>query len=375
MRVWTACIVVFLFIPVARADDIELVSGEILTGVTIIEQRAEVFIVEHPILGQLEIPVAAIRTINDKPINIILIPTQPPDQPPDLPPPDQPKPDQPPVETPPAPLPTDQTPRADQPSATEPPAKTPEDQPQSTLRELPPPPPPEVPPVPWRSVLELGGNITDGATETTNFTTKFSTTQTKPFKTTRVNMNYRIATDRRQRGRNVNRFDIGLFSEMRDEDSRWNIFTQGRYEIAEFEAWDQRLTASGGLGYQFMDVKGVDEGGATVDLFKLTGRLGSGLRQEYGSDNNQVVPEGLLGLDFDYRVSATQRITGNSRYYPDLDQGGELRIESNLNWTIDLDQMRGVSLRLGFQHEYDSQRPASIPKNDYSARVTLVISF
>ena len=59
----------------------------------------------------------------------------------------------------------------------------------------------------------------------------------------------------------------------------------------------------------------------------------------------------------------------------EADRPVEFRLESKINWTINIDKMKGVSLRLGLQHEYDSLSPANIPKNDIAGRATLVISF
>ena len=188
-----------------------------------------------------------------------------------------------------------------------------------------------------------------------------------------MNLNYRLTTS--QSKTTINRFDTGIFSDWKSQDSNWSVFAQGRFESAEFESWDQRITSSGGLGYLLMDVKDITEQGKAVDRFSLTGRLGGGIRMEFGSVNEDLAPEGLVGLDFDYHLSEEQQITGSARYFPDFNESGEFRLESRLDWTISIDKMKGLSLRFGVQHEYDSLSPSNIPKNDIAGRATLVINF
>ena len=188
-----------------------------------------------------------------------------------------------------------------------------------------------------------------------------------------MNLNYRLTTS--QSKTTINRFDTGIFSDWKSQDSNWSVFAQGRFESAEFESWDQRITSSGGLGYLLMDVKDITEQGKAVDRFSLTGRLGGGIRMEFGSVNEDLAPEGLVGLDFDYHLSEEQQITGSARYFPDFNESGEFRLESRLDWTISIDKMKGLSLRFGVQHEYDSLSPSNIPKNDIVGRATLVINF
>ena len=62
MRVLVLLLLVARALPAAaRAETIELVTGDKLEGVTILEQNAERWIVEHPLLGRIEIPVDQIK--------------------------------------------------------------------------------------------------------------------------------------------------------------------------------------------------------------------------------------------------------------------------------------------------------------------------
>ena len=336
-RFWLGFVILLFCATPAFASDLILVTGEKLIGVVILERGTERFVVQHPILGQLTIPTSDIRTIDDRPIDTILIPTEM----------------------------TPNIPAID--------TSKPEEQPSDESSKHKNAVPAKAPFVHWTSQLEFGGNVTDGPTETGNIVVRFRTTKTKPDNITRVDMNYRLSTS--NNNRTVNRFDAGLFSEWNREDTEWNTFSQGRYEHAEFESWDHRLTGSGGIGYRFLNVKELNEDGNQVDFLNVIGRLGGGLRQEFGSQNEELAPEGLVGLDMDMRLSDDQRLLGITRYYPDLSESGQFRIESAIDWTIDIDKLKGVSLKLGLQHEYNSQKDVGISKNDVSAQATLVIKF
>ncbi|MCZ6835133.1 MAG: DUF481 domain-containing protein [Planctomycetota bacterium] len=337
VRFWLGLVIAILIARPALASDMVLVSGEKLIGVVILDRGIDSFVVQHPILGRLTIATSDIRTIDDKPIEAILIPTRMIPANPALPAP---------------------TPSKD----------TTTDQEDSNRASS-----PDTPRVHWASQLEFGGNITDGPTDTGNLVIRFRTTKTTPGNVTRADMNYRLSTNNGDR--TVDRFDVGFFTEWNDEISKWSTFGQGRYERAEFDTWDERLTGSGGLGYRFLELKEVDETGNPVEFLKLIGRVGGGLRQEFGSDNEDLAPEGLVGLDMNLRLSEDQHLLGITRYFPDLNESGEFRVESALDWSIAIDKLKGVSLRLGLQHEYDSQSASDISKNDISAQATLVISF
>ena len=129
------------------------------------------------------------------------------------------------------------------------------------------------------------------------------------------------------------------------------------------------------MGYRLLDLKGTDEAGKPLDLFNLTVRLGGGIRKEYGSLNEKVAPEGLLGAEFAYRISSNQQLAGQTTIYPDLSESGDFRVVSNLDWSIDIDRMDGISLKVGLVHEYEARTANNVPHNDIAAHAGLVIAF
>jgi putative salt-induced outer membrane protein YdiY len=317
----------------ALAEEVELISGERLTG-RIARRSAERLVLDHAILGSLGIPLSAVRSIDGRPL--------------------------PPAE--------EQAPRQ---SAEESAERKPsaEKEAEATATE-----PPQPPPAPeWDSQIELGAAAREGTTDEANLRAALRTTRRRPGHQFKYDATYRLATVRGDR--TENRFSTGFFSEWDRPRPRWTAFAQGRYDMAEFQSWEQRLTAAGGVGYRLMDLKCTDEEGRPYDAFVLIGRIGAGLRQEWGSENEDLSPEGLLGAEFTYRVNSHQTLAGETTAYPDLGDTGEFRLVSALNWSLDIDRADGISLKFGFTHEYESRTGSGVSHNDLAAFGALVIDF
>ena len=141
-----------------------------------------------------------------------------------------------------------------------------------------------------------------------------------------------------------NRFLASYDHDLLLSDSRWFLFGQGRYDYDEFKAWDHRLAASLGAGYQLIQ----------SDLFELRGRMGAGLSQTFGGEE-ELRPEGLAGIEGVWTVSENQNFTLASSFYPDLGNAPEFRTLSKLDWNIALADVKGLGLKIGFLHEYDSE--------------------
>jgi len=329
-----ALLLAFSALSAASAEDIELISGERLTG-RIARRSAERLILDHAILGPLQIPLAAVRSIDGRPLR--------------------------PAE--------EQAPRQSAEESAkrkQPPAEEAE----ATATESPEPP---APTPEWDSQIELGAAARQGTTDEANLRAALRTTRRKPGRQFRYDATYRLATVRGDR--TENRLSTGFFSEWDRPRPGWTAFAQGRYDVAEFQSWEQRLTAAGGVGYRLIDLKGADEEGQPYDAFTLIGRVGAGLRQEWGSENEDLSPEGLLGGEFTYRVNSHQTLAGETTFYPDLRDTGEFRLVSALNWSMDIDRADGISLKFGFTHEYESRAGPGVAHNDLAAYGALVIDF
>lgn len=140
------------------------------------------------------------------------------------------------------------------------------------------------------------------------------------------------------------------------EESRWRVFATGRYEYDEFQAWDHRLSASLGLGYELYE---------NEDTTLLLGRIGLGAYYELGGmADEKVVPEGVLGLELRHKLSENAKLNASSTYYPSLDEFGEFRWVNTAGLEVVMDADSGLTLNTGFEHRHDSQPGTGRKPND-----------
>ncbi len=317
------CCMVAISGSAAFAEEILLSTGENLNA-PIIARSTESITIEHSIFGELVIPFAEIASIDGVPVSDALDAL--PDQ--EITPP---------------------TPKA-QPSVVE-----------------------SLPEPEWDSKLELGFTGNSGNTETANFRIAFTTVRETETNIFTYDAWYQLSSS--DGDRTENRFSTGVLSEWPQPGGKYSYFAAARFDNAEFQSWDQRLTANGGVKYYFIDRKELDAAGELISAYSLAGRAGAGIRKEWGSNDEDLVPEGLLGLDVDWTISPDQNLQFSTTYYPDLSMLGEFRWVNTFDWVIAINQMDGVSLKFGLLHEYQSEVDPGVKKNDLSVHASLVVDF
>lgn len=138
-------------------------------------------------------------------------------------------------------------------------------------------------------------------------------------------------------------------------EGKWRYFAEGKYEYDEFQAWDHRVSGAVGVGYEFID----------DDKQTLIGRVGLGGSYEFGDNaDEEFVPEGLLGLDWTYRLSENTTFNASTTYYPNFDDFGEFRWNNNVGLEVVMDAETGMTLNTGFEHRHDSDPGSGIKSND-----------
>lgn len=144
-------------------------------------------------------------------------------------------------------------------------------------------------------------------------------------------------------------------------DDPWFYFGEGSYAFDDFEEWEHRLRAGGGAGYTFLD----------SDEFDLRGRVGASVLGEFGgTQDDDVVPEGLVGAEFAWRFTEGQRIEAFNTFYPQLEDVGEFRNVTGVEYVAEIDRHDGLSFKLGAENEHDS---TDAEKNDFRYYVTVVL--
>lgn len=211
----------------------------------------------------------------------------------------------------------------------------------------------------WESSIELGLNGSDGNSEAFNFqvgaSLKRETDQHRLALSSRYNKSSTESIETQNNAFGEARYDRLLGY------SRWTLFTFGTLEYDEFRAFDLRLAINSGVGYQII----------SNDLATLTGRFGSGVSHEIGGPVDDYVPEALFGFDLEYQITARQKMTAKSDYFPDWGEFSEYRIHSDIGWEVLLDEATNLSLKLAVADRYDST-PNGLERNDVNYSLLLL---
>lgn len=147
------------------------------------------------------------------------------------------------------------------------------------------------------------------------------------------------------------------------ESPKWSVFVTADAEVDKFQEWDVRYSGAAGLGYIFID----DE------VTSLRGRVGVGGSFESGAENEEFIPEALLGYEFRRKLNERSRFRSVGILYPSLGDVGEFRSYLDAAYEIDMTDAGDWSLRIGLDHQYDSD--TEVRPWDFSYYAALVLSF
>ncbi len=285
----------------ASADEVTLNSGERLTG-EVTSQNDNVVTLDHPVLGTLQINRDQVQTVQ-----------------------------------------TDEAAQAPQPAA-----------PKSRFSTwvLP----------SFAKTFEAGFNGAEGNSQNFSAFLAFNATSETDFDRWDITARYfRSSSDNVVSQNEVN---ATILKEWLRPEQRHFWFTRANYQYDQFESWEHRVGAYGGIGYTFFD----------TPTWELDGRAGAGPQYEFGSVN-EVTWEALLELDAAYHIAENHKIAGYNRLFPSLSEGGEFRNITGLAWTYKINRARGLSLKLGAENEYDSDPSEGDKKNDVKYYGALVFEF
>ena len=215
----------------------------------------------------------------------------------------------------------------------------------------------------WKSRLTLGLNGSQGPTQRQDYRIKFKTAfEDGADRVTFDTSWYYGEADNRQ---TQNQFQANLTKDWLQKDKPWFFFIKGQYKFDDNRSWENRTSAFGGGGYTL----------AKTDDVEVNTRLGFGGTYEYGAVND-FTPEALFGGSvIKWHLTERAAISGETLYYPSLEDTANFRVESSLEWTYKLDMADGLSLKLGLENEYDSQTPNENENNDLNYYGAIVLSF
>jgi hypothetical protein len=154
-----------------------------------------------------------------------------------------------------------------------------------------------------------------------------------------------------------------------EKDARYSFFAEGRYDRDQFQQWNQRGTVAGGVAYKWVNTDDV-----------LVGfRVGGAATKEWGLEgpgqDDDVRPEGLLGVEGRWKVDKGTEILAGSTWYPDLSDAGEYRLLSSAGLSLKLDEKGTMVFRAGVEHEYDTHREEPFDRFDVRYFALLIVEF
>jgi putative salt-induced outer membrane protein YdiY len=215
----------------------------------------------------------------------------------------------------------------------------------------------------WKGGFELGLNGSEGNTTRFNFRAGANANRVTELYDTKFTLTYSYA--REESNDTENRFVAEGRNDWLIKDSAWRYFIKTTFEYDDFQDWDFRWTAHGGVGYEFVK----------TEKTTLLGRAGLGFSRKFGGADEDWRFEGLLGADFAHQLTERQKVTASVDVYPDLSDIGRYRAEAKAAWEVLVDPESSMTLKLGIADRYDSNPGDGFKKNDLDYFAVLVWSF
>jgi putative salt-induced outer membrane protein YdiY len=221
------------------------------------------------------------------------------------------------------------------------------------------PPPPKGWLEGWKGDIGLGLNGSEGNTDRISGRATVSGQRLTDKFDTRFGLTYVYAST------NGDKTEHRFRGELRNDwllKGKWRLFAQGAIDVDEFQDWEWRASAYGGVGYEFYK----------TDKTSLLGRAGLGVSQEFGGSDDDADFEAILGLDYFLQVTERQKFTLTGELYPSLSDGGEFRALARAGYEILVDPEVNMTLKLGVEDRYDSDPGPGVRENDLDYFLLLV---
>jgi putative salt-induced outer membrane protein YdiY len=215
----------------------------------------------------------------------------------------------------------------------------------------------------WDGGVDIGLDGSSGNTDRTNLRIGANATREANQMITKARLLYLWSEE--DSNETENRFLASLRNDWLLGDSPWRIFAEVTWELDEFKDYDHRLSGVVGGGYEFIQ----------DDKVTLLGLFGVGARKDFGAEDDDVKPEALLGLEFDYQIKEDHKFAAATYFYPNLDDTSEYRWNSLAAYEIILDERSNLYLKLGVENQYDSDPGPDTEENDFYYFVSLGWAF
>ncbi len=215
------------------------------------------------------------------------------------------------------------------------------------------------PPKIWEASIELGVSGAEGNSNTLNTHVGANAKRTTDVQILELDLTYTNNTSN-----SIETANQGLFTSRYDwlvPESAASLFINSSLEFDRFRAFDLRWAVNLGLGFSVI----------RNERTTLAGRFGSGVSQEVGGPDEQYVPEATFGLDFSHQINKQQKVAIKVDYFPDWQNYGSFRVNTDAGWEILLSEPMNLSLKLALLDRYDST-PNGAELNDLNYSLLLL---
>jgi putative salt-induced outer membrane protein len=148
-------------------------------------------------------------------------------------------------------------------------------------------------------------------------------------------------------------------------------YALAQYERDRFQGFSSRYSLSGGLGYKVVD----------EDVVKLAVKAGPAWRQvDYLDDTSETGLGGLAGVDFDWQIAKALTLTQDANLVADSGGVATVIVDSTATSVLATTGLEakisdGLTTRLSYTVDYNSNPPAGAVATDTLTRFTLVYGF
>lgn len=216
----------------------------------------------------------------------------------------------------------------------------------------------------WEKSIDIGVTGSSGNSENLNLRIQLTGERNTEDMETKASALYRLSKQGSDTTENRFRFDV--FNDwLPPEGSKIRWWAKGAYEYDEFQAWDHRVSASAGIGYEFID----------NDKHTLVGRLGFGGSQTFGDEDEDFRPEAVAGLDYTFNIKEGQQFTAGTEFLVDVSDTDAWRNNTYAQYEALIDAESGMNFKTGVTNRYDSEPGDDTKKNDLEYFATLGWTF
>ncbi len=206
----------------------------------------------------------------------------------------------------------------------------------------------------WKRRLALGLKGESGNDVSTELSIAFDTSFQDDAHRFNFNSAYYYETEDHEK--DTSKGHVNIVRDWLLPETDWFYYAYFRYEQDSFKSWKQRVSLSGGPGYDFFNDKNL----------KLSGRTGLGCSRSFGTENEFDV-EGQLGFEWLWKPKKLKKqvLSYQIIVYPILNDFGEYRTWMEGKWRFDLDLFKSLGLEFGFEHEYESRKDKILENEEY----------